>query len=41
MISYIAKITNPPIPILKQNKELLAIMSFLSASGSGPIAPAT
>jgi len=33
--------TNPIIPIIRIDVEMMEIMNFLSASGSGPIAPAT
>jgi len=33
--------TNPTIPIIRIDVEMMEIMNFLSASGSGPIAPAT
>lgn len=33
--------TNPIIPTIRIDVEMMEIMNFLSASGSGPIAPAT
>jgi len=41
LISYTPTTTNPIMPIIRINVEIMEIMNFLSASGSGPIAPAT
>lgn len=41
LISYTPTTTNPIMPIISIDVEIMEIMNFLSASGSGPIAPAT
>lgn len=41
LISYTPTTTNPIMPIIRINVEIMEMMNFLYTSGSGPIAPAT